>query len=77
MPGKATTATRKKSDVFTEEEKAALQELTRERKRASRRDPAAQREDGERDVQEKIAEMAPAPPVPPASLSRRCAIRAS
>jgi hypothetical protein len=60
MAGKATTATRKKSNVFTEEEKAAMQELAQERKRASRRDPAAQREEGERDVQEKIAEMAPA-----------------
>jgi uncharacterized protein YdhG (YjbR/CyaY superfamily) len=60
MAGKAATTTRKKSNVFTEEEQAAMQELARERKRASRRDPAAQREDGEREVQEKIAEMAPA-----------------
>jgi uncharacterized protein YdhG (YjbR/CyaY superfamily) len=60
MPAKATTATRKKSNVFTEEEKAAMQELAQERKRASRRDPAAEREEGERDVLAKIAEMAPA-----------------
>jgi uncharacterized protein YdhG (YjbR/CyaY superfamily) len=60
MAGKAETTTRKKSKVFTEEEQAAMQELARERKRASRRDPAAQREEGEREVQEKIAEMAPA-----------------
>jgi uncharacterized protein YdhG (YjbR/CyaY superfamily) len=60
MPKKTTTAARKKSNVFTEEEKAAMQELAQERKRASRRDPAAQREEGERDVREKIAEMAPA-----------------
>jgi uncharacterized protein YdhG (YjbR/CyaY superfamily) len=60
MAGKAATTTRKKPNVFTEEEQAAMQELARERKRASRRDPAAQREEGEREVQEKIAEMAPA-----------------
>jgi hypothetical protein len=36
-----------------------MQELVQERKRASRRDPAAAREEGERDVREKIAEMAP------------------
>jgi uncharacterized protein YdhG (YjbR/CyaY superfamily) len=60
MPAKATTATRKKSNVFTDSEKAALQETVQERKRASRRDPAVEREEGERDVLEKIAEMAPA-----------------
>jgi hypothetical protein len=60
MPAKATTATRKKSNVLTDVEKAAMQELVQERKRASRRDPAAEREEGERDVREKIAEMAPA-----------------
>ena len=59
MPGKTTTATRKKSNVWSEAEKEALQETARERKRASRRDPAAEREEGERDVLEKIAEMAP------------------
>jgi hypothetical protein len=60
MAGKATTANRKKSNVFTEEEKAALQDTVRERKRAARRDPIAAREEGERDVQEQIAAMAPA-----------------
>ena len=60
MPAKTTTSTRKKSNVLTDVEKAAMQELVQERKRASRRDPAAAREEGERDVQEKIAEMAPA-----------------
>jgi hypothetical protein len=59
MPGK-TTATGKKSNVWTEAERVALQETAQERKRASRRDPAAEREEGERDVLEKIAEMAPA-----------------
>jgi uncharacterized protein YdhG (YjbR/CyaY superfamily) len=60
MAGKATTATRKKSNVFTDAEMAALQDTVRERKRAARRDPAAEREEGERDVQEQIAAMAPA-----------------
>ena len=60
MPDKTTTTTRKKSNVLTEEEKAALQETVKERKRASRRDPAAEREEGERDVLAQIAEMAPA-----------------
>ena len=60
MPAKTTTSTRKKSNVLTDVEKAAMQELVQERKRASRRDPAAEREEGERDVREKIAEMAPA-----------------
>jgi uncharacterized protein YdhG (YjbR/CyaY superfamily) len=58
MPNKTTAPARKKSNVFTEEEKAGIQELAQERKRASRRDPAAEREEGERDVREKSAEMA-------------------
>ena len=60
MPDKTTTATRKKAKVWSDVEMAAMQETAQERKRASRRDPAAEREEGERDVQEKIAEMAPA-----------------
>ena len=60
MPKKTATPTRKKSSLFSEGEKVALQDTVEERKRASRRDPAAAREDGERDIQEQIAEMAPA-----------------
>jgi hypothetical protein len=60
MSGKTTTATPKKSNLWTEAERVALQDTVAERKRASRRDPAAEREEGERDVLEKIAEMAPA-----------------
>lgn len=60
MPNKPTTPARKKSNVWSEEEKAAMRETARERKRASRRDPAAEREEGERDVLAQIAEMAPA-----------------
>jgi hypothetical protein len=58
MSGKTTTARRKKSNLWTEAERVALQETVEERKRASRRDPAAEREEGERDVLEQIAEMA-------------------
>lgn len=43
--------------VWTAEERAAMQESARERKTASRRDPAAERAQGERDVLAKIAEM--------------------
>ena len=60
MPDQATSASRRKSDALTEGEKAALQETVKERKRASRRDPANAREDGERDVLAQISEMAPA-----------------
>ena len=60
MPDKATSASRRKSEALTEEEKVALQETVKERKRASRRDPANAREDGERDVLAQISEMAPA-----------------
>jgi hypothetical protein len=62
---KSTRSTSKESnvlrdDVWTEGEKAAIQETAQERKRESRRDPAAAREEGEHDVFAKIAEMAPA-----------------
>jgi hypothetical protein len=57
MP-RETTAARKKANLWTEAERVALQETARERKRASRRDPSAEREEGERDVLEKIGEMA-------------------
>jgi len=60
MPDKATSGSRRKSDALSGEEKVALQETVKERKRASRRDPANAREDGERDVLAQISEMAPA-----------------
>jgi uncharacterized protein YdhG (YjbR/CyaY superfamily) len=56
----AKRTTGKASSVLSDLEKAALQETVRERKRASRRDPAAARAEGERDVLAKIAEMAEA-----------------
>jgi uncharacterized protein YdhG (YjbR/CyaY superfamily) len=43
--------------VWTEEERAAMQESARERKAASRRGSADDRAAGERDVQAKIAEL--------------------
>jgi hypothetical protein len=48
---------RRTSKVWTDEERAAMQEGARERKAASRRDPAAERAEGEREVLAKIAEM--------------------
>ncbi len=45
------------SKVWSEEERAAMQEAARERKAASRRSPADERAAGEADVQAKIAEM--------------------
>ena len=47
----------KPSNVWSDEERAAMQASARERKAASRRDPAEERAEGERDVRAKIAEM--------------------
>lgn len=57
---KAATTRRKTTKVWTDEERAAMQTAARERKAASRRDPAAARADGERDVLAKIAGMSDA-----------------
>ena len=46
------------SRVFTDEERAAMQELVRERQTAARRGNRADKEEGEKDVLAKIAEMA-------------------
>ena len=43
--------------VWTDEERATMQESARERKAASRRGSADERAEGERDVQAKIAEL--------------------
>jgi uncharacterized protein YdhG (YjbR/CyaY superfamily) len=51
--GKAST------NVWTDEERAAMQESARERKAASRRDPAEERAEGEAEVRAKIEEMPP------------------
>ena len=58
---KTTTATEKTSGGFTDEERAALKERAHELKAAARRGPRANksdREDGERAVLAKLAEMA-------------------
>jgi uncharacterized protein YdhG (YjbR/CyaY superfamily) len=52
-----TTAARNSAKVWTEEERAAMQESARERKVASRRSPGDERAEGERDLLGKIAEM--------------------
>ena len=45
------------SNVWTKEERAAMQESARERKAAARRDPGDERAAGEREIRDKIAEM--------------------
>ena len=45
------------NNVWTDEERAAMQESARERKAASRRGKGDEREEGERDIRERIAEM--------------------
>ena len=45
------------ANVWTDEERAAMQASAKERKTASRRDPAVERAEGEADVQAKLAEM--------------------
>ena len=62
---KSTTTTKRSAapdadNVWTDEERAAIQESARERKAASRRDPAEERAAGEADVRAKIAELPPA-----------------
>jgi hypothetical protein len=55
------------ANVFTDEERAAVQESVRERKAAARRSPADDRAQGEADIQAKIAEM----PEPDRSMAKR------
>ncbi len=61
MPTKQATrgrnSARKSDNVFTDEERAAVQETARERKSRSRLSPEEEREAGEQEVQAKIAEM--------------------
>jgi uncharacterized protein YdhG (YjbR/CyaY superfamily) len=54
---KNTTKKSKAANVWTDEERAAMQASAHERKAASRRDPVAERADGEADVRAKIAGM--------------------
>ena len=54
---KGTTTMDKASNVFTDEERAAIQERAKEVKAEARRGRRADKADGERDVLAKIAEM--------------------
>jgi uncharacterized protein YdhG (YjbR/CyaY superfamily) len=54
---KSTTATSKKSNGFTDEERAAMKERAQELKAEARRGRRADQADGESDVLAKIAEM--------------------
>ena len=56
-PAKSTTAISKKSEGFTDEERAAMKERIQELKAEARRGPRADKVDGERAVLAKIAEM--------------------
>jgi len=58
---------KKTTNVWTDEERAAMQQSARERKSSSKRDPAAEREDGLRDIREQIAKM----PEPDRSMAER------
>jgi uncharacterized protein YdhG (YjbR/CyaY superfamily) len=51
------TASKSANNVWTDEERAAMQESARERKATSRRGSADERAEGEREVQAKIAEL--------------------
>ena len=50
-------AAKSSANVWTDEERAAMQESARERKASSRRGPADERAEGESDVRAKIAAM--------------------
>jgi uncharacterized protein YdhG (YjbR/CyaY superfamily) len=71
MPTKQSTKSRYQSRdadrVWTDEERAAMQESARERKAASRRSPADERAEGEQEVRAKIAEM----PEPDRAMAKR------
>lgn len=55
---KRSSSARTSGNVLSDEERAAMQETIRERKKAAKRSPEEQRAEGEADVQAKIAEMA-------------------
>jgi len=49
--------TKQATKIWTDEERAAMEDSARERKAAARRDPAAERAAGEADLRAKIAQM--------------------
>ena len=57
MTGKTSTTIDDTTRRFTDEERAAMKERARELKTASRRDPSAERAQGEEEVRAKIAAM--------------------
>jgi uncharacterized protein YdhG (YjbR/CyaY superfamily) len=59
--------TKRGDNVWTDEERAAMRESARERKSSSKRSPADERADGERDIRAKIADM----PTPDRELAER------
>jgi uncharacterized protein YdhG (YjbR/CyaY superfamily) len=54
---KRSSSARTSGNVLSDEERAAMQETIRERKKAAKRSPEEQLAEGEADVQAKIAEM--------------------
>jgi uncharacterized protein YdhG (YjbR/CyaY superfamily) len=56
-PRKKATSAKTSRGVLSDEEKAAMQETVKERKKAAKLSPAEQRIEGEKDVLAKIAEM--------------------
>jgi len=64
---KSATATRKSSNVWSDEERAAMKESARERKKSAKLSPDEERAQGEADVRAKIAEM----PEPDRSMAER------
>ena len=54
---KKSSSARNAANVWTDEERSAMQESARERKVASRRGPADERAEGEADIRAKIAKM--------------------
>jgi len=67
MSAKSITATNKKSEGFTDEERAAMKERAQELKAEARRGRRADQADGESDVLAKIAEM----PEPDRTMAKR------
>ncbi len=56
-PTKRTSSAKTTDNVWSDEERAAMQESARERKKSAKLSPAEERAAGEADVQAKIAEM--------------------
>jgi uncharacterized protein YdhG (YjbR/CyaY superfamily) len=56
---KSTTATRKRYDGFTAEERAAMKDRVKEQRASARRGPRGAEVDGEQEVLAKIAELTP------------------